>query len=174
MGKFFGPPPEWRRPVRIPSPHPSPFLFYQGRSGPRPRRHSPCRRERLGHCQNPAHLHREPGQRSPQPPRLASHRRLGLLDGFCCRRLDLHGFEQHLSLAQTAAKTPARRALSCLGLAPLRPVLLWPSVDVKKSDLAFSHLSRAVSQCRRWRWGRSYSLNIWEASSTEVLRTSLE
>src|SRR5438045_2999495 len=47
---------------------------------------------------------------------------------------DLSNFEQHLSLAQTAAKTPARRPLSCLGLAPLRPLLLWPSVDVQRSD----------------------------------------
>ena len=65
--------------------------------------------------------------------------------GESVRLYDLHGFEQHLSLAQTAAKTPARRPLSCLGLAPLRPVLLWPSVAVKKSDPAFSHLSRAAA-----------------------------
>src|SRR6266404_1607604 len=49
-----------------------------------------------------------------------------------------------LSLAQTAAKTTARRPLSCLGIAPVRPVLLWPSVAVKKPDPAFSHRSRAV------------------------------
>jgi hypothetical protein len=50
---------------------------------------------------------------------------LGLLDGFCCGRLDLHGFEQHLSLLkqpQNFCPAPsvlpwARSSAACFALA---------------------------------------------------------